>query len=142
MQVKGYLIEVEGIDKCGKDLVKTYITQLSNYKYIVQARGILSNMVYAEKYNRNYNYNLQYKPIIIYLNVEKDDWEIRCNMTNEPKINYDKDKQLFDKYISILGSQGVTILEYNTSKETPIQIAKSILNYLEIIEKKNSNNSI
>jgi len=131
MKVKGYLIDVEGLDKSGKDLIKFYITQLTNYKYVVQSRGILSNMVYAEKFNRQYNYTIDYKPIVVYLDVDKDDWEIRCKLNNEPKIDYDADRALYMKYLDVLIKQDVEILSYNTSKETPINIAKSIIRYIE-----------
>ncbi|HOY90892.1 MAG TPA: hypothetical protein PK891_04175, partial [Bacteroidales bacterium] len=91
MQVPGYIIEIEGIDKTGKDLIKAYITQLSNYKYIVQSRGLLSNMVYAEKYSRDYDYTLMYRPIVVYLDVDEEDRHVRCLISNEPPINAESD---------------------------------------------------
>ena len=33
--------------------------------------------------------------------------------------------------LKVLESKGINILRYNTSKLTPIQIAKSVLNYIE-----------
>lgn len=131
MKVIGYTIEIEGIDKTGKDLIKQYIIELSNYKYVVHTRGILSNMVYAEKYNRDFDYIINYKPIIIYLEVNRDDWDIRCKINHEPKIDYELDLNLFEKYINTLKTQEVMILRYNTSEITPINIAKSVLNYID-----------
>lgn len=138
MLVNGYIIDIEGIDKTGKDLIRQYITILSNYKYVVRARGILSNMVYAEKFGRNFDYNLMYRPIVVYLDVDKEDWEIRCKITHEPYTDYKQDKLLFEKYLKVLESKGINILRYNTSKLAPIQIAKSVLSYIEEIEEHNN----
>lgn len=134
MRVPGYIIEIEGIDKTGKDLVKAYITLLSDYKYIVQSRGLLSNMVYAEKYGRDYDYSLVYRPIVVYLDVDEEDRRVRCTLTNEPNINADADKRLFNKYKTKLRESGITIYEFNTTHQTPYQIATQVL---ELIEKGN-----
>lgn len=134
MRVPGYIIEIEGIDKTGKDLVKAYITLLSDYKYIVQSRGLLSNMVYAEKYGRDYDYSLVYRPIVVYLDVDEEDRRVRCTLTNEPNINADADKRLFNKYKTKLRESGITIYEFNTTRQTPYQIATQVL---ELIEKGN-----
>ena len=134
MEVPGYIIEIEGIDKTGKDLVKAYITLLSDYKYIVQSRGLLSNMVYAEKYGRDYDYSLVYRPIVVYLGVDEEDRRVRCTLTNEPNINADADKRLFNKYKTKLRESGITIYEFNTTHQTPYQIATQVL---ELIEKGN-----
>lgn len=134
MKVPGYIIDIEGIDKTGKDLIRQYITILSNYKYVVRARGILSNMVYAEKYGRDYDYSLMYRPIIVYLDADKEDRRVRCILTNEPSINADADKRLFNKYKTKLRESGITIYEFNTTHQTPYQIATQVL---ELIEKGN-----
>lgn len=134
MLVNGYIIDIEGIDKTGKDLIRQYITILSNYKYVVRARGILSNMVYAEKYGRNYDYSLMYRPIIVYLDADEEDRRVRCILTNEPNINADADKRLFNKYKTKLRESGITIYEFNTTHQTPYQIATQVL---ELIEKGN-----
>lgn len=134
MKVPGYIIEIEGIDKTGKDLVKAYITLLSDYKYIVQSRGLLSNMVYAEKYGRDYDYSLVYRPIVVYLDVDEEDRRVRCILTSEPNINADADKRLFNKYKTELRESGITIYEFNTTHQTPYQIATQVL---ELIEKGN-----
>ena len=126
--------KIEGIDKTGKDLVKAYITLLSDYKYIVQSRGLLSNMVYAEKYGRDYDYSLVYRPIVVYLGVDEEDRRVRCTLTNEPNINADADKRLFNKYKTKLRESGITIYEFNTTHQTPYQIATQVL---ELIEKGN-----
>jgi len=134
LKVPSYIVEIEGIDKTGKDLVKAYITLLSDYKYIVQSRGLLSNMVYAEKYGRDYDYSLIYRPIIVYLDVDEEDRRVRCILTNEPNIDAEADKRLFNKYKTKLRKSGITIYEFNTTHQTPYQIATQVL---ELIEKGN-----
>lgn len=133
--MKLLLVEVEGVDKCGKDVVKDYIIHLSNYKYMVHSRGVLSNMAYADRYNRNYDYELAYRPIIIYLTCEEEDRQVRCKMTREKHIDVEADKMYFDKYANILENQGVTIWRYNTSEMTPYLIAKDVINKLEQYER-------
>lgn len=131
MLVNGYIIDIEGIDKTGKDLIRQYITILSNYKYVVRARGILSNMVYAEKYGRNYDYTLIYRPIVVYLDVNEEDRRVRCLISNEPSIDAEFDKRLFNKYKKKLIEEGITVLEFNTTEQTPFSIAKQVLDYIE-----------
>lgn len=129
--MKNYLIEVEGIDKCGKDLIEKYIYTLSNNRYIVHVRGLLSSMVYSEKFNRDYDYEIVYKPIILYLDVNEEDRLVRCKLTKEPKIDADLDRSLFEKYLNQLTQEGFIIYRYNTSEMTPYQIAKDVINKLE-----------
>lgn len=131
MKVHNYVIDIEGIDKTGKDLIKHYITQLANYKYVVHSRGILSNMVYAEKYNRDYDYDILYRPIVVYLHVNEEDRRIRCISTNEPYIDANVDRALFEKYINIIENEGIIVLRFNTSEKTPYIIAKEVINYIE-----------
>lgn len=127
MKITNYLLEIEGIDKSGKDILTTYIHKLSNFKYVINVRGILSNLVYNDKFNRQVEYDVYYKPIIIYLDVEEDDRLIRCSLTKEPEIDANLDRLLFEKYMKILENKGITIFRYNTSKMTPYQIAKDFL---------------
>jgi len=131
MQVKGHLIEIEGIDKTGKNLLQEYIVKLSNYKYIVHPRGILSALVYSNKYQRNYDYEFNYKPIIVYLDVDEPDRQIRCEINNEPAISALTDRILFEQSLEQLQQEGYTILKYNTSVMTPYAIAKDVINKIE-----------
>lgn len=123
-------VEIEGLDKCGKDLIVTYINHLGNFKYVIHARGMLSNMVYNEKFNRNFNYELTYKPIIVFLDVDEEDRQIRCKITKESPIDANRDKALFEKHLKLLEEKGFRVLRYNTSELTPYQIAKDIIKKL------------
>lgn len=131
MQVKGHLIEIEGIDKTGKNLLQEYIVKLSNYKYIVHPRGILSALMYSNKYQRNYDYEFNYKPIIVYLDVDEPDRQIRCEINNEPAISALMDRLLFEQSLEQLQQEGYTILKYNTSVMTPYAIAKDVISKIE-----------
>lgn len=131
MHVKGHLIEIEGIDKTGKNLLQEYIVKLSNYKYIVHPRGILSALVYSNKYQRNYDYEFNYKPIIVYLDVDEPDRQIRCEINNEPAISALMDRILFEQSLEQLQQEGYTILKYNTSVMTPYAIAKDVISKIE-----------
>lgn len=135
--MKYYRIILEGIDKTGKDQIREYIRKLSNGKYTCSARGFVSLMAYSDLYNRNYKYDIQQEKntIIVYLTVNKEDWEIRCKINNEPVIDYEKNKESFDKIINKLRKNDFKILEYDTSLWPPYQIAKEVIRVLDSINK-------
>lgn len=130
-----YTIYFEGIDKSGKDLVASYVIQLSKYKYIVNCRGVITQIAYDKLYNRNCEYDLsnQENTINVLLYVDKDDWEIRCKLTTEPKISYEDNVAAFE-YAKKIVKGKIILLEYNTSKMTPYQIAKDVVDIVNSIE--------
>lgn len=140
MRNKYYNIVIEGIDKTGKDLLKTYIEKLSNYKYIVTVRGIISQLSHTRIFNREYKYDLPKEDnnIYVYLYVDKEDWQIRCNINNEPKIDYDEFNSQFDRTISSMKDMypNLKILTYDTSKFTPYEIAKDVINKVNNLNKE------
>lgn len=119
-------IELEGPDKVGKGIIAKYLGIIGNYKYIINERGVLSQLVYNDKFKRNYNYTLTYLPIIVLLDVGEIDHKIRCRLNNEPTINIQKDRLVFDTYANELNASGVLVLKYNTTVQTPYEIAVSI----------------
>lgn len=131
MAVNNIAIEIEGMDKVGKDTIAEYIGLLSNYKYTLNVRGILTQLVYNDKFNRNYEYVLPYIPFIIFLDVDNVDHAIRCKRAHEPTININKDREVYKAYMNELRKHGVTILEYNTSNMTPYMIADDIIEKLD-----------
>ena len=137
--MKYYSIEVDGIDKTGKDILERYIAYLGKFKYIVNVRGILSQIAYADLYKRDYAYDLQSEQnnIIVYLTADEADWSIRCKLTHEPKIDYTENITVFNNARDLLIKKGLTVLEYNTSKMTPYEIANCIINYMEKLNKEN-----
>ena len=62
---------IEGIDKSGKGIVAEYIKRLSNHKYTVSDRGIISEITYSNMFNRNYKFDIEpYKKFVfVYLTV-------------------------------------------------------------------------
>lgn len=136
--MKYYNIFIDGIDKSGKDLIAYYVIRLSNFKYIVNGRGILSQLAYAKLYNRNDAYDLtQQKNIVnVYLEVDKEDWLLRCKKTDEPAIDYEKNVEAFQYAINILNKE-YNVICFNTSQETPYAIAKHIVDYADDLNKEN-----
>lgn len=131
MVVHNVAIEIEGRDKVGKDLIHYYLGQLGNYAYTINTRGILSQLVYNDKFDRHKDYTLYYKPLIILLDVDDLDHKIRCKMNKEPIINSSKDRNTFNAYAHYLESFGIKVLYFNTTELTPFKIAEQIINYME-----------
>lgn len=137
-----YQICIDGIDKTGKDTIVKEIDLLSNHKYIIYARGLMSNIAYCNIYGgRDYQYNVNnYKnTLIVYLTVEKEDFVARHKACKELDItteDYDFHISEFEKVKNNLSEQGLNILSFNTSYCTPYMIAKSIIKYMEEINKE------
>lgn len=128
-------ITIDGVDKTGKDLLVKYIVHLSNHKYVIQSRGIISQIAYSKIYGRDYEYNLTpYKnDIIFYLTGSIKDLEIRHKITNEPKIDIAKDMIVFNETATELYKKGLKVIKVDTSHHTPYENAKLIVKYLEEI---------
>ena len=136
MALKYYTIFLDGIDKSGKDTIANYIWRLDK-RLNVLCRGWPSLYVYDKKFERHTEYELPPKQIIyVHIFVEKDDWQIRCEATNEPKINYDKDLQLFDNAFNILKQNKYKVFEYSSSEMTPYEIAKDVIMRVKKLNKE------
>lgn len=135
MVIPNIAIEIEGHDKNGKDTIHKYIEQLGGYKYTLNVRGVLTQLVYNDKFSRDNEYMMTYKPLIILLSTHPEDVEIRCRMTKEPKINVEKDTEVYEKYAKYLEETGYAVVwRYNTSEMTPYQVGKDIVKRLETID--------
>lgn len=130
MIINNLAVEIEGVDKAGKDQLAVYLTMLGNYAYTLNVRGILTQLVYNDKFDRNNTYVLPYKPFVVFLDVDNTDHAIRCALSKEPKININKDREVYYKYIEELKSYGITVLTYNTTELTPYKIAQDIIDKL------------
>lgn len=128
-------IEIEGVDKTGKDLIVGYVDRLSNRRYVVNARGLLSMMVYSDIYGRNYDYSKELEDnkntLVVYLKADIEDLQIRHKLSNEPKIDIERDMKVFDDYIEVFENKGMKVLKFNTSVQTPYSVAKAILDYIK-----------
>lgn len=137
MVIPNIAIEIEGNDRAGKDTIAKYIEQLGGYKYTLNVRGLLTQLVYNDKFSRDNEYLLTYKPLIILLSTDPQDVEIRCRMTKEPKINVEKDTEVYEYYANKLEElEAAIVWRYNTSDMTPYQVGKSIISRLEEINPK------
>lgn len=133
MIINNIALEIEGMDKTGKDTLAEYIKYLGNYAYTINVRGILTQIVYNDKFSRNNTYVLPYKPFIVFLDVDNTDHAIRCHSNDEAKININKDREAYYRYIEELKKYGIQVLVYNTSTMTPYMIAKDIIEKLSQI---------
>ena len=91
MKLKVFNIELDGIDKCGKDSVRPYVFYLEPGKYLCRARGLISQIAYAKLYKRNIEWDgtdYAKNTLFVLLEVNKHDWEIRCKLTNEPNTGF------------------------------------------------------
>lgn len=135
---KYWNIEIDGPDKVGKTLLCQYITQLSNYRFATHARGYMTQVAYARKFERPYLYT---KPdtntIFIMLTTSQEEHDIRCAITHEPKIDYAKDRILFEEIYDELVNDGYKCLRYDTSYMTFYQIALSIIKNIDFWEAEN-----
>ena len=142
MKLKVFNIELDGIDKCGKDSVRPYVFYLEPGKYLCRARGLISQIAYAKLYKRNIEWDgadYAKNTLFVLLEVNKHDWEIRCKLTNEPNtgFTYEEMTQAFKlalyelkERFNVLENQ---ILVFNTSEYTPYTIADKIKTHLEYL---------
>ena len=133
--MKYYNLEFDGIDKTGKTLLAKYVTQLSNYKYATHARGYMTQVAYAKKFNRPFTYaDPNRNTVYILLTVDKDEHDIRCKITNEQPINYEVDSRLFKEVYDYLVKKKYKTLTYNTSQQSMLNIAKDIIKQIDKME--------
>lgn len=133
-KIKVYKIFIDGIDKCGKDTIAGYIDLLSNHKYVVKSRGVLSQIAYSYLYGRDFDYDLssEQNTLHVLVDVSLDDWLVRCKLTNEPHIDYRKNVEAFD-YAYNVTKDKLRIERLNSTTTTPYQMAKYILLLAEML---------
>lgn len=146
MKLKVFNIELDGIDKCGKDSVKPYVFYLEPGKYLCRARGLISQIAYAKLYKRNIEWDgadYAKNTLFVLLEVDKQDWEIRCKLTNEPNtgFTYEEMTQAFKLALYELKERFDVpenhILVFNTSEYTAYAIADEIKTHLEYLNNQN-----
>jgi hypothetical protein len=146
MKLKVFNIELDGIDKCGKDSVRPYVFYLEPGKYLCRARGLISQIAYAKLYKRNIEWDgadYAKNTLFVLLEVDKQDWEIRCKLTNEPNtgFTYEEMTQAFKLALYELKERFDVpenhILVFNTSEYTPYAIVDEIKTHLEYLNNQN-----
>lgn len=140
MKLNVFNVELDGIDKCGKDSIRPYIFHLAPGKYLCRARGLLSQLAYAKLYKRDIDWDaMSYtkNTLFVLLDVKEEDWQIRCKITNEPDTGFtfeEMRKAFFETVdemqmrFNIPNSQMIIL---NTSRVTPYEIAAIICNRLD-----------
>ena len=128
-----YTVSLDGIDKAGKSTLVKYLAHLSNFTLNILDRGPITNIVWNKMQNRKIVYDVEMwkKTLFVRLTVDREDWEIRCKMHNEPYINFDIHTFKYDRVFEEFRNQGFHVLEFNTTQLTQYQIAKKIIEELE-----------
>lgn len=130
-------IEIDGVDRVGKNTLAPYLTFLSNYRFAIKPRGLLTQLVYSKKFNRYYKYDYDsYKEhtVIVLLYADEEDLKERFWNTNEKEINIKYDMIMFENEANMLISKGFKVLKYNTSHITHYDIAKDIIAHIDTWE--------
>lgn len=134
--MKHYTVIFDGIDRSGKTSMRYYLGKMSGHRLITYDRGIISNMAWDIMMGRPVSFNAydleQWKDaVFVHLYVEKEDWEIRCKMTNEPVIDYETHMSAYEQMFDEFKKCGMHVLEYNTTQTTAYHISKDIMHYLD-----------
>lgn len=136
-KLKYYSVFLDGIDKAGKSTLVAYLAKLSNYTLNIFDRGVITNIVWNKIQNRDVDYDVeQWKnTVFIRLNVDKEDWKIRCSIHHEPDMphSYEEMNERYDAVFDEFKKNGFKVLEFNTTLSTQYQIATSIIDYLKIL---------
>lgn len=146
-------VEFDGIDKCGKDSIMQQIFSIAPNKYIPKSRGILSQIAYAKLFNRDAQYDVSdgyfKNTLIVYLTVNEDDWNVRCDLSHEHELNknrsdveaqiqYKTSCEAFDyayEYLLKINPYKQNMIKFNTSELTPYKIITEVKNKLEELNK-------
>lgn len=141
-KLKYYTVVFEGIDKTGKDSLARYIDELCGHWMCLPRRGIVSNVAYANLYGRDvpeYDFSQHEHEVYVLLRcTDKTDWKMRCKLTHEPPIDYEKNVKAFEDAWAWFKDKrdDKLCLEFDTSEMTPIQIAKEIVKHIQDLNKE------
>lgn len=127
--MKFNMISIEGIDRSGKGTLFKHLQWLGNHEHIILDRGPLSNYVFSKMFDRGFKYDISNfsNIIFVFLDIDYDDWVVRCNVTREPQINFKEHYKAYEDAIVDFQQNGCTFLRYNTSHIAIHQIALDIL---------------
>jgi hypothetical protein len=80
-------------------------------------------------FNRGFEYDISSfsNIIFVFLDIDYDDWVVRCNVTGEPWINFKEHYKAYENAIVDFRQNGCTFLRYNTSHSAIHHIALDIL---------------
>lgn len=127
-------VEIEGIDRTGKDTLMRYIDYMSNRTMVVKTRGLMSNIAYADLYNRflstqyvNQLLEANKETLIVYLTADKEDWEVRMKIAGHEYLDFERNEMAFEYAKRVIRGANILFFEFNTTKQTPYQIAEMVM---------------
>lgn len=154
MKYRVFNVEFDGIDKSGKDSIMKQMFSVVPNKYIPKARGLISQIAYANLFKRDADYVVTKgyidNTLFVLLTVDEEDWNIRCDLTGEHAKNklrsdvegeiiYKSNSEAFLKaYTDLIRLYGDErhFMIFNTSKMTPYQIITEVVARLEKLNKE------
>jgi len=141
--IKECIIHLEGVDKTGKDTIRSNIVKNSKGKYLIIVRSFISQIVYSRIYNRNINEvfffknaknSFDRKEFFIYLYAEENVIKERFIKHNEKDLDINdifKHINVFNDVIKNFEQNGVYILKVDTSNNSIEQCCNIILKYID-----------
>lgn len=136
MKYKYWELEIDGPDKAGKELLCKYLCEMSHYRFSINVRGLMSQLVYTRKFGRGMEYDtsaFSKTKVLVLLTADVEDLMIRCIATNTPSYDFEYDLKLFEQTADKLKPEYI-ILRYNTSCDTPYEIAKNVIEKINRLE--------
>jgi thymidylate kinase len=111
VEFKERIIHIDGMDKTGKDSIRKELIKRSNGKYLIIVRSYVSQLVYAQLYNRKIDKKYFYKHMtmdcindinFVILYTDKNELMKRFIDNNEQDLvieDIERHKKMFDKII-------------------------------------------
>lgn len=126
-------VEIEGLDRTGKDTLVGYVDYMSGRMIPVSSRGLMSTIAYAEVFNRfmsteftNQLLEANKETLVVYLTCDRKDLELRHKISHHEPIDFDKHEKAFNYAKRIILGSDILLYEFDTTKQTPYQIAEMI----------------
>lgn len=126
-------VEIEGLDRTGKDTLVGYVDYMSGRMIPVSSRGLMSTIAYAEVFNRfmsaeftNKLLEANKETLVVYLTCNRKDLELRHKISHHEPIDFDKHEKAFTYAKRMILGSDILFYEFNTTEQTPYQIAEMI----------------
>lgn len=131
-------VEIEGLDRTGKDTLVGFIDYMSGRMIPVGSRGLMSTIAYAEIFSRYIGageisalLNANKETLIVYLTADRKDLELRHKISHHEKIDFNKHEKGFEYAKRVILGSDILLCEFNTSRQTPYQIAQIVCNIIK-----------
>lgn len=126
-------VEIEGLDRTGKDTLVGYVDYMSGRMIPVSSRGLMSTIAYAEVFNRfmsteftNKLLDANKETLVVYLTCDRKDLELRHKISHHEPIDFNKHEKAFTYAKRMILGSDILFYEFNTTEQTPYQIAEMI----------------